>query len=63
MPADYSGQIISCAAILIAAIILNCLSREIRRVLFVLVFGAGALSAIASFADGVANEAVSRLFG
>jgi hypothetical protein len=63
MFSDYSGQMISCAAILIAAIILNCLPREIRRALFVVLFGVGALSAIASFADIAAVEAVTRLFG
>jgi hypothetical protein len=63
MPADYSAQMIACAAILIAAIILNCLPRDVRRALFVVIVGAGALAAIAGFANVAAAEAVSRLFG
>jgi hypothetical protein len=63
MHIDYCGEVISCAAILIAAVLFTQLSREIRRVVFVVAFGTGLLAGAASFADATAAEAVYRLFG
>ena len=50
MPADYSNEMIACAAILLALIILSCLPRDVRRALFVVTAGAGLLAAAARFA-------------
>jgi hypothetical protein len=47
----YTDQMIACAAILIAVIILNCLPKDLRRVMFVVISGAGMLAAVAGFAN------------
>lgn len=63
MLGEYTHEIVACASILIAATILNRLPTDIRRALFVVLFGTGMLAAVASMANAVGNEAVSRLFG
>jgi uncharacterized membrane protein len=63
MAPEYSHEIIACAAILIAALVMNYLPREVRRALFVLVFGTGALAAVAGIANAAGIETVAHLFG
>lgn len=63
MSAEYNNELVACAAILTAATILNWLPSDIRRPLFVLIFGTGALAAVAGLANAFGLEAVSRLFG
>jgi hypothetical protein len=47
----YTDQMIACAAILIAVIILNCLPKDVRRAMFVVMSAAGMLAAVAGFAN------------
>jgi hypothetical protein len=51
METTYTYQMIACAAILIAVIILNCLPKDVRRAMFVVISGAGMLAAVAGFAN------------
>jgi hypothetical protein len=51
MDTIYIDQMIACAAILIAVIILNCLPKDVRRAMFVVMSGAGMLAAVAGFAN------------
>jgi hypothetical protein len=51
METIYTDQMIACAAILIAAIILKCMPKDVRRPMFVAISGAGMLAAVAGFAN------------
>jgi hypothetical protein len=51
METIYTDQMIACAAILIAVIILNCLPTNIRRGMFAVIGGSGMLAAVAGFAS------------
>lgn len=59
----YTDQIITCAAILLAVVLIRLLPSYARKALFIVMFGTGVLAFVAGFADTFANAAVSSLFG
>jgi len=56
-------ELIACAAILLAAVILGFAPPYVRRAFFIIVFATGLLAWVANVADGFAGVAVFRLFG
>jgi len=58
MPAEYAQQILACAALLLAVVILRRLSPEARGAIFIILFGSGVVAAIA----GLAHQAIGSFF-
>jgi len=63
MAAIFTGEINACAALLIAAALLELTPKWFRWGFVVIVFGIGMLAAVAGFGTALADTAVSRLFG
>jgi hypothetical protein len=59
----YSEQIIACAALLLAAILIQALPSFMRKTLFVVLFGTGVLAFVAGIATDFGTDAVTLLFG
>jgi hypothetical protein len=58
-----TNEMIGCAAMLLAAVVLHLAPRWFRQAFFVIVFGSGLLAAAAGFGGSMADAAVARLFG
>jgi hypothetical protein len=63
MPWSPPEQIISCAALLLAAILIRLLPSFVRRALFIVMFATGVMAFIVGAASDFGNAAVVRLFG
>ncbi|MBV8777537.1 MAG: hypothetical protein JO032_01230 [Alphaproteobacteria bacterium] len=63
MSADHVNQILACAAILIAGLVLRLSPSYVRAAFFIVIFGTGLLAAMATLADSAASAAVMSLFG
>ena len=62
LSATFNEQIIGCAALLLATVILRFSSTWFRCAFFIVVFGCGVLAVASDLATSLGDAAVERLF-